>query len=194
MIPAIVLFASVLLFRLAPAIAGGSMESAIAGISPLFAFALCGGLFLPRKWAVPMSIALVLIPHVAINLAKGFSVFHAAGLVVALVAAVAAVAGAVIKHKASVVKVAGLSLTTTVLFYLLSNTVSFFKDPGYTRTLGGWLQAMTTGLPEYQPQTWVFGLRQLTADLVFSVCFFLAMRPLQHRPASLPAATPAVSL
>jgi hypothetical protein len=81
-----------------------------------------------------------------------------------------------------------------VLFHLVSNTVSFFIDPGYAKTLAGWWQCQTVGLPHFSPPTWVFTARQLVGDLAFTGLFFAAFRhslpqgtPAASRPAAVPA-------
>ncbi len=193
MLPVLLLFCSVLIFRLVPALAGGELERTMTGISPLFAFALCGGLFFPRKWALPLSVGLVLLPHFIINATKGFPVIHPYAAVIVACVVLSVIAGIAVRKKATLARVVGLSVLSTVLFHLLSNTVSFFMDPGYTRTLSGWFQAQTTGLPEFQPQTWVFSLKQLLADAGFTALFYFAMRARPAAPAPVPAAAPALT-
>ena len=176
MLPAVILLVSVLVFRIAPWLGGGEMLKDVAGYSPLMAFALCSGLFLPKKWAVAFPVACVVISGVVINSIYGASLFHYAGLESAVCVAAVAVAGLLVKKKASLAVVLGTSILSTVLFYLVSNTVSFFMDPGYTaKTLAGWVQCQTTGLPGFLP-TWVFGLRQAAGDLGFTALFYAAFR------------------
>lgn len=57
-------------------------------------------------------------------------------------------------------------------FYLVTNSVSWFADPGYAKTLAGWVQAMTTGLPGLPPTIW-FLRNSMLSDLAFS-CILLA--------------------
>jgi hypothetical protein len=79
-----------------------------------------------------------------------------------------------------------------VLFHLVSNTVSFFLDPGYAKTIAGWWQCQTVGLPGFTP-TWVFTLKQIIGDLVFTAAFYAAFRQSlpQRNPA--PAGAPAIA-
>lgn len=79
-------------------------------------------------------------------------------------------------------------------FYLITNTVSFFADPGYVKTLGGWAQALTTGLTGYAP-TWHFLRNTLLSDLGFSLLLFAAYNSeaaLRHQP-RLPMLRPAAA-
>lgn len=63
-------------------------------------------------------------------------------------------------------------ITCSIGFYLFTNTMSWFVDPGYAKTLAGWMQAMTTGLPGLPPTIW-FLRNSLLSDLAFS-CLLLA--------------------
>lgn len=64
------------------------------------------------------------------------------------------------------------TLACSIAFYLITNTLSWFIDPGYAKTLAGWVQAMTTGLPGLPPTIW-FLRNSLLSDLAFS-CLLLA--------------------
>ena len=189
MLPAVLLLAAVILFRIAPWLGGSEVVREVAGFSPLMAFALCGGVFLPRRMALWFPVAAVAVTHVAINLIAGQPVLHwYLALTVVAIAAVSA-AGVVVKKKATLAVVCGTSLLATVLFHLLSNTVSFFIDPGYAKSLAGWWQCQTVGLPGYLP-TWVFTLRQITGDLAFTALFYAAFRSSLPRPSPAPLAAP----
>jgi hypothetical protein len=175
MIPFLLLIASVILLRIAPSFGGSEAVRAMAGWSPLMALALCGAAFFPRRCAVGAGLAAVVVPHFIINLVQGFPLWDAylPTLVVAVVAV--AVFGASVGKKAPVVVFAGASLFSTVLFHLVSNTVSFFTEPSYAPTLAGWLQCQTTGLPGFPP-TWLFSLKQLAGDLLFTLTFVFLLR------------------
>jgi len=178
MIPLLLLLLSVILFRIAPSLGGSDAVRAMAGWSPLMALALCGAAFFPKRWALAVGLAAVLVPHFLINLLQGFPLWDAnLALMVVTVTAVCAL-GVVVGKKAPVAVFLGASILSTVLFHLVSNTVSFFTIPGYAPEFAGWLQAQTTGLPQYSPQAWVFSAKQLAGDLLFTMIFVLACRPL----------------
>ena len=187
MLPAIVLLAAIILFRIAPWLAGEETLRAVSGFSPLMAFALCGGVFLPRKWALWFPVVAVVVTHAVINSISGYSVATGYAVVVAVSVAAVAVAGVALKKKASLAVLLGTSLLSTVLFHLASNTVSFFMDPGYAKTFAGWWQCQTVGLPELLP-TWVFTLRQVAGDLAFTALFYFAFRQSLAQPGTVPAA------
>lgn len=189
MIPALLLLASVLLFRVAPWLSGAESVRALAGWSPLMALALCGSAFFPRRWALAAGITAVVGPHFVINSLQGYPLWEP--YLPALMVVVLAVSqlGAALGRKAPLPAFLGASLLSTALFHLATNTVSFWSSPDYPAGLAGWIQAQTTGLPQYSPATWVFSLRQLAGDLLFTTAFVLACRPL---PA--PAAPPRPAL
>ncbi|MDP6679728.1 MAG: hypothetical protein QGG72_12615 [Verrucomicrobiota bacterium] len=67
------------------------------------------------------------------------------------------------------------TLLGALLFYLVSNTVSWMVNPAYTKTIAGWVQALTVGLPGFPP-TWVFGLKSLFGTGLFTGLFAGAMK------------------
>lgn len=178
MIPALLLLISalsVIFFRIAPSFGGPEMVRLMAGFSPLMALALCGGAFFPRRAGLIIGMTAVIVPHFIINAIQGYPLWDANLPVLVAAVAVAAAVGKSVGAKASVAALAGASLLTTVLFHLVTNTVSFFTVAGYEPALAGWLQAQTTGLPQYPP-TWLFSVKQLAGDLIFTLAFTLACR------------------
>ncbi|MFL3665159.1 MAG: DUF6580 family putative transport protein [Verrucomicrobiota bacterium] len=67
------------------------------------------------------------------------------------------------------------TLIGTLLFYLVSNTVSWMVNPAYAKTIAGWVQALTVGLPGFPP-TWLFGLKSLLGTGLFTGLFAGAMK------------------
>ena len=67
------------------------------------------------------------------------------------------------------------TLIGALLFYLVSNTVSWMVNPAYAKTLAGWVQALTVGLPGFPP-TWLFGLKSLLGTGLFTGLFAGAMK------------------
>lgn len=69
------------------------------------------------------------------------------------------------------------TLLGALLFYLVSNTVSWMVNPAYAKTIAGWVQALTVGLPlPGVPPTWVFGLKSLLGTGLFTGLFAGAMK------------------
>ena len=67
------------------------------------------------------------------------------------------------------------TLFGALLFYLVSNSVSWMVNPAYAKTIAGWVQALTIGLPGFPP-TWVFGLKTLLGTGLFTGLFAGAMK------------------
>ena len=67
------------------------------------------------------------------------------------------------------------TLIGALLFYLVSNTIAWFGNPAYLKSIAGWIQALTVGLPGFPP-TWVFGLKSLLGTGLFTGLFAGAMK------------------
>ncbi len=67
------------------------------------------------------------------------------------------------------------TLFGALLFYLVSNSVSWMVHPAYAKTIAGWVQALTVGLPGFPP-TWMFGLKTLLGTGLFTGLFAGAMK------------------
>ena len=67
------------------------------------------------------------------------------------------------------------TLIGALLFYLVSNTVSWLVNPVYAKSIVGWVQALTVGLPGFPP-TWLFGLKSLLGTGLFTGLFAGAMK------------------
>ncbi len=72
-------------------------------------------------------------------------------------------------------RLVGGGVLGALLFYLISNTASWMQLPGYERSLAGWFQALTVGLPGFPP-TWSFLLKTLLSGGLFTGLFAGAMK------------------
>lgn len=72
-------------------------------------------------------------------------------------------------------KLVGGGVLGALVFYVISNTASWLQLPGYAKTLAGWVQALTVGLPGWPP-TWVFFLKTLASGGLFTGLFVGAMK------------------
>jgi hypothetical protein len=79
---------------------------------------------------------------------------------------------------ARVLTLVGGGLFGAVLFYLVTNTLSWlvnpFGNPEYVKTLEGWIRALTGGTAGW-PQTWEFFRNTLTSAGLFTGLFAAAM-------------------
>lgn len=195
MIPAILLAASIILFRTAPWLLGQDAVKDFSGYTPLMAFAVCGGVFLPRRWAVAVPVLTMVATEVAVTLASG-GALHGGYLTASLVCLLLGCAmGWSLRKNPGFLRVLGVSALGSAVFYLISNTVAFFSFPGYAPTLDGWVQCLTTGLPQFRPTTMEFGLRQLAGDVVFSAlfCVSVAVTAKSSAAAAVKAGSPALA-
>ena len=69
-----------------------------------------------------------------------------------------------------------------LIFYLLTNTLSWLTDPYYAKTITGWIQALFTGLPGY-PSSWEFFRNTLLSGAIFTALFVGAAKATEESPA-----------
>ncbi len=58
-----------------------------------------------------------------------------------------------------------------VIFYLVTNTLTWLQDSFYAKTIAGWIQALTVGHPEFHPTTWEFFRNTLLSGGIFTALF-----------------------
>ncbi len=135
-------------------------------LSPLMAFAFVGAVVFPKPlpW---WSWALILL---GIDLVSEGAAWwsQANGQLEVLVAyvcyAAAAYFGARLRGRAGVLDTLVGTLACSVMFYLVTNTISWITDAAYAKNAAGWVQALTTGTPGF-PSTLAFFRNSLIADL-----------------------------
>ena len=185
MFPAFLLIIAVVIFRCAVGASDDATRLMLANFSPLAAMAVCSGAFFPRKWAIAVPVLAQILSDIGLHLmGKSISWSFSIVLVVAYVA-IAAV-GLLAKKNFTPSKLLGASLLGTLLFYVITNTMAFWQDPGYVKSLAGWVQALTTGIPGYPP-TYLFLFKSIGGDLFFTGLIALFVTRSQASPASQPA-------
>ena len=165
--------------------------SRIPGVLPLnfsaaYAFAFCAGVYFPRKnsWWLPLLV--LLATDVGLNLyysAHGVEVWDAdnlANLAFNYAAyAVLIFLGRRFKPQSSFAALLGGGLLGAILFYLITNTASWFfnpfHNPEYAKSLSGWLLALTKGVGGY-PSTWEFFRNTLLSGGLFTALFVAAAK------------------
>lgn len=176
MIPALFLIFSAVAYRIVTGLLITSGSTGLSNFAPLAAIALCAAVYFPTryKFAVPM-IAL-LISDVVLNMRYGFSLLspfvasHYLGFV--LVGGL----GLLLQNRASLKTLLPASIAASVIFYIVTNTVSWVFDAGYAKNFGGLLQALTVGLPAYgATPSWMFFRNSLVSDLFFTFLFVICM-------------------
>lgn len=135
-------------------------------LSPLMAFAFVGAVVFPKplpwwSWAlILLGIDLVSEGAAWWSQANG----HLEVLVAYACYAAAAYFGARLRGRTGVLDALFGTLACSVIFYLVTNTVSWITDAAYTKNIAGWVQALTTGTPGHPPSL-AFFRNSLIADL-----------------------------
>ncbi len=159
--------------------------------SPLAAVALCGAVYLPKRAAIWLPMAVLLLSDIALNIAYQRPFFTVEILPRYAVLGVIVAMGFALRGKVRLPGLVIASVAGSLLFYVLTNAGSWLYDPGYAKTGAGFLQALTTGIPGYPP-TWQFYRNTLVSDVLFTVLFvvcFAARNARVRTSAPLPAAT-----
>ncbi|MCE9520256.1 MAG: hypothetical protein K8R87_11980 [Verrucomicrobia bacterium] len=137
-------------------------------LSPLMAFAFVGAVVFPKplpwwSWAlILLGIDLVSEGAAWWSQANG----HLEVLVAYVCYAAAAFFGARLRGRAGVLDALLGTLACSVIFYLVTNTISWITEPAYMKNVAGWVQALTTGTgTPGLPPTLAFFRNSLIADL-----------------------------
>jgi len=164
-----------------------------SNFSVVYAFAFCAGVFFPKKvvWWLPM--ATILATDLGLNFyyqSKGYTVWDApdlANLAFNYAAyAVLLLLGRGFKSETSLIKLVGGGLLGAILFYVITNTASWFfnpfHNPEYTKTIAGWIIALTKGTGGY-PTTLEFFRNTLLSGGLFTALFAAAHKLAAESPA-----------
>jgi Family of unknown function (DUF6580) len=151
--------------------------------SAAYALAFCAGVYFPRRLAWWLPLATLMTSDLLINLYYYFhehiDAFHATQLVNYLVYAVVIWMGTKFHGKDSWLRLLSGGLLGAILFYFVTNTASWFfnpfGNPEYTKTLAGWITALTKGTAGW-PQTWEFFRNTLLSGGLFTGLFVGAMK------------------
>lgn len=189
------------LFRLVFPILGTAHAGWLANFSPLAAIALCGAIYLPRRWAIALPLAALLISNLILNAHYREPLFSAQMIYTYAAFALIVALGFWMKTRREsprILSIFGATLFGSFLFYFITNTGSWLApENGYAHTFAGWLQALTTGLPAYEP-TWMFFRNSVVSDLLFTAifvsCFALARKWNAQKTTDAPLTTSASHL
>jgi hypothetical protein len=150
--------------------------------SAAYAIAFCGGLYFARSMAWWLPLGTLLATDILLNVFYYHQPVFSGYMLVKTLAFVGIIAlGRLFKPGMSWLKLTGGGLLGAILFYLITNTASWINDPGYAKTLAGWIQALTTGLPGYPP-TWQFFRSTLLSGGLFTALFVGSMKLTAESP------------
>ena len=150
----------------------------LSNFSPVMALAFCSGVYFRRSWMWLAPFAALILSDLYIDHYYAV-VYHyewtADGAVLRTLCFAAGLAfGIAVSRRRNWLNLLGGALAGSVLFYLVTNTVSWIGDAGYAHDGAGWWQAVTVGHPQFYP-TLFFFRNTLVSDLLFTGCFALAM-------------------
>lgn len=139
----------------------------LGNTAPLMAITFGGVLLLgARFWWVPP--LLLIVSDIALGIwhgSGGLGIYTIFSIVFYL--GVAAVAGKFSRDGISWPKLWWGTLLCSLLFYLAANTFSWMVFGGYEKSLAGWWQSQTTGVPGINPPAWMFLRNALIADSIW---------------------------
>ena len=174
MIPAFLLIVAAVAYRIVTGLAITSGSTALSNFAPMAAIALCAAAYFPAKFRFTVPMIALLVSDVVLNTFYGFSflspfvISHYVGF--ALVGGL----GLLLRNRASLKTMLPASIAASVLFYVVTNMVSWLFDPGYPKNLAGLIQSLTVGLPAYSATpSWMFFRNSVVSDLLFTGLFIL---------------------
>jgi hypothetical protein len=176
MIPALLLIISAVVFRIATGFFGHSNSIGWLNFAPIAAIALCAAAYFPRKYKFSVPFVALLISDLVLNVHYGFSLFSPFVLSHYLGFAIIGCLGLLLQRRASWKTLLPASIAASLIFYVVTNSVSWIYDPGYTKNVAGLIQALTVGLPQYSATpSWMFFRNSLVSDLIFTGLFVVCM-------------------
>lgn len=170
--------------------------SRIPGLMPpdfsvAYAFTFCAGAFFPRALAWWIPLVTMLVTDVCLNLFY----YHVSAVAPYLLLNYAVYAllialGKWFGRNAPVFKLMLGGVVGAVIFYLVTNTLSWLQDPAYAKTIAGWIQALTSGRPDWHPTTWEMFRNTLLSGAIFTALFSVAGKVTAESPADKTAGAP----
>ncbi|MEY2572354.1 MAG: hypothetical protein QOJ87_567 [Verrucomicrobiota bacterium] len=192
MIPAILLIVAAVAYRIVTGLAITSGTTALSNFAPMAAIALCAAAYFPAKYRFPVPMIALLVSDVVLNTFYGFSFLSPFVLSHYVGFALVGVLGLLLRDRASVKTMLPASIAASILFYVVTGTVSWLFDPGYPKNVAGLFQSLTVGVSAYSATpSWMFFRNSVVSDLLFTglfiVCFHLGRA---SQPARATAAQP----
>ncbi|HEY3898053.1 MAG TPA: DUF6580 family putative transport protein [Chthoniobacter sp.] len=175
MFAALLLLVVVVAYRILSGFVGSHDFQWMHNFAPVAAVGLCGAVYLPRRIAAILPLAMLFLSDLVLNLFcyhQPLFTFDILPRYLAL--ALISLLGFALRGRSNLLRLLTASVAGSILFYLISNTGSWIYEPGYAKTAAGWVQAMTSGLPGYPP-TWWFYRYTLLSDVFFTLLFVACM-------------------
>ena len=144
--------------------------------SAAHALLFCSAFWLPGRMGWVLPLATIIVTDILLNVfAYDVTVLDPRLVTNWMILALYVVLAKWLARRRSYGRVFLGTLFGALLFYLVSNSVSWMVNPAYAKTIAGWVQALTVGLPGFPP-TWMFGLKTLLGTGLFTGLFAGAMK------------------
>jgi Family of unknown function (DUF6580) len=176
MIPALLLILSAIAYRIVTGLFAQPGSIGLLNFAPLAAIALCAAAYFPAKYKFTVPMIALLISDVVLNIHYGFSLLSPFVLSHYVGFALVGCLGLLLQNRRSMKTLLPASIAGSLIFYIVTNSVSWVFDPGYVKNFTGLVQALTVGLPAYSSTpTWIFFRNSLLSDLFFTLLFVACM-------------------
>ena len=176
MIPALLLIISAIAYRIVTGLFAQPGSIGLLNFAPLAAIALCAAAYFPRKYKFTVPMIALLISDVALNIHYGFSLLSPFVLSHYLGFVLVGCLGLLLQNRRSMKTLLPASIVGSLIFYIVTNSVSWLFDPGYVKNFAGLIQALTVGLSQFSATpTWMFFRNSLVSDLIFTCLFVVCM-------------------
>jgi hypothetical protein len=176
MIPAFLLIISAVAYRIVTGLFAQPGSIGLLNFAPLAAIALCAAAYFPRKYKFTVPMIALLISDVVLNIHYGFSLLSPFVLSHYLGFALVGCLGLLLQNRRSMKTLLPASIAGSLIFYIVTTSVSWLFDPGYAKNLAGLIQSLTVGLPQYSATpSWMFFRNSIVSDLLFTLLFVICM-------------------
>lgn len=163
----------------------GNLEPLLPyNFSAAHALLFCAAFWLPSwlGWVLPM-LTIIVTDLLLNSFVYNVALFPSGSISIWMSLAIFVVLAKWLAKRRSYGRVFLGTLLGALLFYLVSNTISWIGNPAYVKSVAGWIQALTVGLPGFPP-TWVFGLKSLLGTGLFTGLFAGSMKVSEAMDAS----------
>jgi hypothetical protein len=176
MIPAFLLVLAAVAYRLATGLFIHSGAGWLSNFAPLAGIALCCGAYFPARYKFSVPLIALFISDLILNARYGASLLDAHIVCRYLALVIVGALGVLLQNRASLKTLLPGAIAGSTIFYVITNAFSWLSDPGYAKTLGGLVQALTVGLPQYSATpSWMFFRNSLVSDLLFTCLFVMCV-------------------
>jgi len=176
MIPALLLITAAIAFRIATGFFGHADSMGWMNFAPVAAIALCAAAYFPWRYKFTVPMIALLISDVVLDAHYGFSLFSPFVISHYIGFAIVGCLGVLLQGRASWKTLVPASVGASVIFYIVTNSMSWIYDPGYAKNFSGLIQSLTVGLPQYSATpSWMFFRNSLVSDLLFTLLFVVCI-------------------